>query len=250
MTILSFTGVDDATDINALVRELTEYRMVGGSIQFDLGVIFFPEKQGMARNPGYLRRLEIRNQFYSTVHLCGRDIFCSILHRDSLVSGKHMEELKQYPCIQVNINARGKVFDTSNVHEVYSSLLKECPESNLVLQFHPASEYDIISYLDKIEEQCDEKTIGRIQILLDESLGRGKTRNSWGVPNRLKNYNIRIAGGINAGNIDDIYKQYTDANKKSPYVIDMESGIRTNDQFDIEKVMRVINTKSLEFIYL
>jgi hypothetical protein len=251
MTILSFTGIDDSTDVDRLIREISKYRNSGGCIELDFGVLFFPEKQGMPRNPGYFKRLEVVRQFYSTAHLCGKSIFNSILETDHHSTSIILEELKTFPCIQLNINARSRVFDTNDVHSIYDRVCYDRYESKTVLQLHSKSEKDIFSYLDKSEKKYGPGDVhNRIQILLDESRGKGITRNDWKVPERLKDYRIRIAGGINADNISDTYKRFTDANQRSPYVIDMESSIRTDDQFDIDKVMQVINTESLQFIYL
>ena len=250
MTILSFTGIDDFTDINQLVRHISEYRENGGSIDLDFGVLFFPERQGLLRNPGYLRRLEVRKQFYSTAHLCGKDIFNSILYQNDSICLMRIEELAEYSCIQLNINARERVFDTKDVHEIYDNLFTENHERNLVLQYHSDSESDILSYLDTREELVGSSFLERIQILLDDSRGKGKVRDNWKVPERLKNYDIRIAGGINPDNISDIYKKFSDVNGMAPYIMDMESGVRTDNNFDVSKVMSILNNPSLEFLYL
>ena len=75
-----------------------------------------------------------------------------------------------------------------------------------------------------------------ISVLLDASGGQGINTDIeiLNLPNK-----VGYAGGINPDNVADKLTYLLD-NCTSPFWIDMESGVRTNDWFDVEKVKQVL----------
>jgi len=83
------------------------------------------------------------------------------------------------------------------------------------------------------------KDVTNHAVLFDESAGRGISPDSWDAP--LAGHFCGYAGGMNpdnvARNIDIISKV---AAGQTTW-IDMETGVRTNDHFDLGKVRRVLD---------
>ena len=75
-----------------------------------------------------------------------------------------------------------------------------------------------------------------VSVLLDASGGNGIDTDI-----ELLNVPAKIgyAGGINPDNVADKLS-YIVKNCKTPYWIDMESGVRTNDWFDLDKVKKIL----------
>ena len=81
---------------------------------------------------------------------------------------------------------------------------------------------------------CENKKY--VSVLLDASGGNGIDTNI-----ELLNMPAKVgyAGGINPDNVAEKLT-YLEENCKTPYWIDMETGVRTNDWFDLDKVKKVL----------
>ena len=73
-----------------------------------------------------------------------------------------------------------------------------------------------------------------VEFLVDASGGRGKPLDCFSAPpdNVLAGY----SGGIGPGNIREVLEKLTEIESDHYFWIDMESGVRTDDQFDLAKV--------------
>ena len=76
-----------------------------------------------------------------------------------------------------------------------------------------------------------------MSILLDASGGLGIDTGIKLWPDWF--YKVGYAGGMNADNVGDKLA-YLIENARHPFWIDMESGVRTDDWFDIDKVLKVL----------
>ena len=77
-----------------------------------------------------------------------------------------------------------------------------------------------------------------ISILLDESGGKG-IEAPFRMPSYLHNVHVGFAGGINPDNVVAKVQEITSLPHVNRFWIDMESGVRTNDRFDLDKVEQV-----------
>ena len=74
-------------------------------------------------------------------------------------------------------------------------------------------------------------------ILFDASAGRGVAPEGWPAP--LPGHFCGYAGGINPDNVAGHIDKIAAAGAQDTW-IDMESGVRTDDRFDLDKVRRVL----------
>lgn len=79
----------------------------------------------------------------------------------------------------------------------------------------------------------------KMSVLLDASGGRGIDASIQ--PLNIKGLKVGYAGGMRPENVREKLT-YLLRNVEGEFWIDMESGVRTNDRFDIGKVMRVLHT--------
>lgn len=107
----------------------------------------------------------------------------------------------------------------------------ENPNREIILQYNKSNKQVINQFQNGFPEN--------INILYDASGGRGAEIKEILPP--FDNF-TGYAGGINEKNIDGICKLITDHPDNSNVWIDMESGVRTDDFLDLEKVHFVLNT--------
>lgn len=220
---LSITGPDNLVKQESLKLLTDKY----SNLEFAL--LYFPEKENQNRNPG----VEWRNKFFSiipkkntAIHLCGKEVFDTILSEE-FEKSQLFTELKKANRIQININARKDIFTHKEVQSIYSILLSY--HFTLILQYHERSKDWILPYIKN-------NSVENIHVLLDSSLGKGIAPKEFTFPEDLKNINcpIGFAGGFNPENIKNFHEQIKQF-KLSKYWLDLETGSRTNDIFDIKK---------------
>jgi hypothetical protein len=197
---ITFTGADDETDVGAMMA-LSERFPV------EWGVLFSPKRQGREprypRDPGRFLGVRLR----LAAHLCGG------IARDALEG--HLERLPfamLYGFNRVQVNAREPALPVLRL--ISWALGKPVIAQTIGTDFP------------------DERDI---PWLSDRSGGRGVAQATW--PRhpdgeRLVGY----AGGIGPENVHEVL---TAIGSAGPYWIDMESGVRTDDRFDLEKCRRV-----------
>lgn len=220
---LSITGPDNLVQQESLKLLTDKYS------NLEWAILYFPEKENQNRNPG----VEWRNKFFSiipqkntAIHLCGKEVFDIILSKE-FEKSQLFSELKKANRIQININARKDIFTHKDVQSIYSILLSY--GFTLILQYHERSKDWILPYLQQ-------HSLENIHILLDSSLGKGIAPKTFAFPEELQNINcpIGFAGGLNPENIKNIHEQIK-LFKLTTYWLDLETGSRTNDIFDMEK---------------
>jgi hypothetical protein len=81
----------------------------------------------------------------------------------------------------------------------------------------------------------------KMQTLFDTSGGRGKLPEFPWLPHYSRTF-TGYAGGLNPDNIVEQLKRISEVTKKDTEIwIDMESGVRTNEKFDLQKVKQVLH---------
>ena len=214
---VTFTGVDAKTDLGELWSIQQEYPYVEWGI---LASENWRDNGNRYFNPSFLKALD--RGLNLSVHLCGR------LAREA-VNG-NMEPFCNW--------AKG------NAYLFYRCQLNISKNKNNPEKFIYYGQ-DINSYFDEVILQqsgvadcqlyMNSKGNGHVSVLLDASGGNGIDTPI----NILDSYKVGYAGGITPDNVSDKLK-YLLANVNGQFWIDMESGVRTDDWFDLDKVRKVL----------
>lgn len=251
-TVISVTGADDKTSIEEMQRLSDRFPML------EWGILYYPEKQGIARNPSdeWLAKF-VKTNMRKAIHLCGKEVFKQILAYD----GRTVGLISQFDRVQVNINAREKIFSDAEVLCVYDILFCRCAD-RLILQYHDASASIINTWLTVWVERLMErpkdllqKTISRINILYDASRDRGVSPGEFSAVN-LPYHKLcerGYAGGIDPdlvegviGNISRLQHMETEEisfkiSNNMDYWLDMETKARDkHNKLDLPKIQEMM----------
>lgn len=233
LELVSLTGADDYVAPEALAALSAQYPFA------EWAILYFPEKDGTPRNPSapWREKFLALDLPYTAAHLCGSRVFRALLDPelvDSVIS-----DLSRYRRIQLNINARRQDFTDDEVLAIYRTLHQA--GLRLILQHHAGSERVIEQFLYDL----DEDSMKRVDILFDASKGTGQRPDAWPAPHRF-NLFCGYAGGLGPDVLEAELPKIKGAVAQGrvqcnlPYWIDMESGIRTENAFDLEKAERVL----------
>lgn len=219
---ITFTGIDGKTDLRELLEIQQKYPIV------EFGVLVaknWRENGNRYFNPSYLKSLE-KNRLNLSAHLCG-----SIAR--AAVSGDwepYREWAKSYPYFfqrcQINIS-----LSKSNPEkfEIYGGAHSF---NEIILQQKD------IRHTRLFMNSCNtKKGEPKVSVLLDASGGQGIDTN---IEVLEGNFKVGYAGGINPDNVYEKLKYLLTNKKVGNFWIDMESGVRTDDWFDTNKVCRVL----------
>ena len=217
---VTFTGADNNTNIMELVSLQKTYPFV------EWGILFSKNKEGEQRYP----TLEYLNQFSPTLNLSAH--FCGWYAREVLEKMNYslIKNLTgNFKRVQLNYN-----FKTSkgwNLNELINFATNN-KKIDFILQYNENNKATLDKHL-----MCSLPE--NIHFLHDSSGGRGKVIETFNEP--FKNY-TGYSGGLDDINMESICNTIKDIKNKSNVWIDMESGVRTNEQFDLEKVRTVLRT--------
>jgi hypothetical protein len=219
---VSLTGADDRTELSRLIDLTARFPRV------EWALLYVPHNEGAPRNPqrAWREAFFARLADYSAVHLCGALAF------EQLLRNELPDDILEAPRLQLNINARKPDFTDEQVLEVFRRALALGPE--IILQYHPNS----ASLIEQFAQATPAKDRERVHILMDASRGTGKTPQNWTRPAPLDEFFVGYAGGIGPENIQSVLREVSALGR--PCWVDMESGIRTENQFDADKAEAVL----------
>jgi hypothetical protein len=226
---VSLTGADDRTELSRLIDLTARFPRV------EWALLYVPHNEGAPRNPTRAWRDSFFSHLadYSAVHLCGALAF------EQLLQGTLPDDILAAPRLQLNINARKTDFSDEKVLEVFRRALALGPE--IILQYHPNS----AALIEQFAQATPGKDRERLHILMDTSRGTGVAPQSWSRPQRLDKFFVGYAGGIGPENIHSVLRDVSALGR--PCWVDMESGIRTENQFDADKAEAVLRATA-EFV--
>jgi phosphoribosylanthranilate isomerase len=231
---VTITGADDQVDPDILDEIGHEYSDV---IQVEWGVLFSKSREGQPRYP----TAQWREQFYGATfnrgslysiaaHLCGKsvDVFLS--------SYEHFENevTMGFNAIQFN------KLTAENKEQIFDFAHERGETCDIILQYNQNT--DVL-----LNGMFEDEVPNDIKILHDASGGRGTSYlETGGWPDAPEPFASRLAvgyaGGIGPENVEqtltELLRKYK--GKDGFFWIDMESGVRTEDQFDIDKVIVVL----------
>jgi len=221
---VTVTGADDATHHNDILKITNKFPFVEFAILLRNG-----EPKQRYPSDDWNKKLfnlwESNQNINIACHICGslvRDI-CkgnwSILQNHEFVN-----VLSMYSRIQLNFSP---YVDNINIYEFLDGINREELRSK-----------QIIFQLKDINHPIVATAISNnlnIAPLFDLSGGQGISPNNWPISNRFCGY----AGGLNPDNINQ--QIHIIANNADIAWIDAESGLRTNNEFDLYKVEQFLH---------
>lgn len=218
LTCVSITGADDPVavgDLNALAREFPFV---------EWAILLMPERMGQKRFPSESWIRTFVHQYegaHTAMHLCGGAFLGFIEGREDILS-----LMKGFRRIQLNLefgDVEGQYDPLQLIHQI-----RENQEFEFVIQYTDKRR-DFVSLLRNIPNHA---------LLFDTSAGRGVSPESWPAP--LDGHVCGYAGGLKPENLQGNLEKIARAANGRETWIDMESGVRTDDRFDLERVRRVL----------
>lgn len=228
LSLISFVGVDEQTNLD-------EVQNFKSPIKTEFSVLFSDSKSLSKdkRYPSYkfceyfLKSKVVGNLF--SLHLCGDVIDRYFLEEDDVLQLANLAHR-----IQLNLNiSKYKGYDklSDNIINMISK-----HNHNIILQENNTKRNFNQFLLKTISSSLYDK----INLLHDGSGGFGREISSIEVPSKY--HFTGYAGGIKPQNVVKIVKLIEDVNVSSiPYYIDMESGIRQDNIFSMQKCQEIID---------
>lgn len=219
---ITFTGIDAKTDIQDLIDIQREFPIA------EFGVLtsyHWYENGNRYLNPAFLSNLYAGNgELNLALHICG-----SAAHDASVGDWYKINEhlcctLSLFKRIQLNVANR-----TNNPKYLWAP---HYSRQELIVQQRNAEDVALYAATrSELEYVCP------VSVLLDASGGQG-------IDTPLKilktHGKVGYAGGINPDNVADKLSFLMENSQVGDFWIDMESGVRTDDWFDTDKVRRVL----------
>lgn len=230
LSLVSFVGVDEKTDF----AELERISNADAGLGFIEWSVLFSDSKSIgnyARYPSYkfckefLEKSADTNYVHSSLHLCG-----SVIERYLEKEKDVMELCQKAQRIQLNLNIKDYP-DHQKLTERLWSILKQYGHSIILQQNKTKANFMEVFLKDNIFP---------ISILHDGSGGFGREITDVVAPD--ERHLTGYAGGIKPENVIKIVNLIESKNTNSKqYYIDMESGVRTDNVFSLEKCQQVID---------
>lgn len=225
LSLISFVGVDTHTNMEDLLK-------MESAIHCEFSVLFSDSKsiQSHTRYPSYKFCKDFiewgaLESVTTSVHLCG-----SVIDRYLKQEQDVLELCRLANRIQLNLN----ISNYSDYEKLSDEIIANIDKygHHVILQKNKTKE--------KFMECFMKKNKHPISLLHDSSGGFGREITEVSAPADIGF--TGYAGGINPGNAAKIVGLIETANTTGKeYYIDMESGVRTNNIFSLEKCQQVIN---------
>jgi phosphoribosylanthranilate isomerase len=218
---LTITGPDDKTNIKDLIDLSEAYPFV------EWGILFSKNRTGTHRYPNDSWIKEVVNHDMKlSAHFCGwwaKQVLENTNY--DLIKDLH----QGFERIQLNYNfGRSTGWDLGRL----LSTLEDINSVNVILQ-NNKSNNSIIMEAD---------IPNNVHVLFDASGGRGTEIKE--IRPTIKGLYTGYAGGLNPENIDNICQIIGEVDDDNLAWIDLESGVRTNNEFDLSKVEDILGTVS------
>lgn len=215
---VSITGADDAVDPKALAALSQEFPFA------EWAILLLPEKLGTPRFPkkDWIKKFSQEAKgLHTAMHLCGSALL-------GFVGGDKeiLDLMSGFRRIQLNLkfgDVEGKYDPKALVARV-----KANPQWQFIIQYGKEKK-GLLPLLKDVPNHA---------VLFDESAGRGISPDSWDAP--LPGHFSGYAGGLKPDNVAQNLKTIAKVAADHTTWIDMETGVRTNDRFDLAKVRRVL----------
>lgn len=218
---VSLTGADDKTSHNDLAQLTEQFPNV------EWALLMFPERDGFPRNPTKAWRDTFHAMKFpqTALHLCG-----SAIERFAEENTNLLNEIELFKRIQINLKPNRA---TPELVEQLTRVVEKFPQLQFITQYNEVNS-DYFKYWNPISNHA---------YLFDGSLGKGVKPEQWEAPvfNKFCGY----AGGLSPDNIEGELVKIAQVTQGHTIWIDMESGIRSNDQFDLQKAKKILEAVSI-----
>lgn len=246
LTHCTLSGADNKTSIEKMFALAAKYPLV------EYGILWSAKRAGTPRYPDaeWIRELTRTNRevcednrIRLAMHLCGSSVDDFLFGYDGFNWGHTFRRIPvDFRRIQFNINGREWVQNHGEDAPDALSRLYKCINKlytkthsgpHPIIQFN-TNNLDLYYLLGHVRE---------LQLLIDASGGQGMAPTRW--QRKIPRVTCGYAGGLGPHNIQQQFPLIEHACKlpsgfTSAFWIDMESGIRTNDQFDFAKAEEVL----------
>lgn len=227
LSMISFVGIDEQTDISDLISLSAQSK-----VYLEFGILYSNSRMGKdTRYPSinFIRNFIEKvnkdldnNLFDISIHLCGGSV-------QEFLDGKLDHLVRGFNRIQLNFSMKDYNDDV-----LIEQLLKLKYVPTIILQHNKSKK----KFIEKFLPHKDDMNVA-VDILFDSSGGFGRVLENPLMP--LPYTFCGYAGGINPKNIQDILNKIDQVVKPGDYFyIDLESGVRENNQFSIEKCKQII----------
>ncbi|MDF2435385.1 MAG: hypothetical protein JWP44_5016 [Mucilaginibacter sp.] len=237
----SFNGIDEFTDIDRVYELSQRFPFIEWGILYSLTR---SEDDREIRYPSYNFIWDLLEDsalygeaLYPALHLCGKAA------RDFLLEDDVPFSPLVYDVDRIQINVNLKELDIQPFFAL-RRLMSTYPFRSFIIQYNDNNK-NIID--DPINRQFMIR-FNSIHILKDASCGNGILTEDTSIPDSCSFSPIGFAGGLDPENISTAFPRIYNsviaanvegANDNKMFWIDMESGVRTNDKFDLDKVEAV-----------
>lgn len=225
---VTITGADDEVNPTLLDEIGRDFPFV------EWGILFSPSREGQPRYPTAAWREKMywatneRGEYYHlAAHLCGKSVDAFLASYGILET----EVTMGYNAIQFN------KFTAENKDQIFQ--VAADGNSTVIVPYNKNTDVLLTNLFD---EDVPEDLI----ILLDSSGGKGKSWQDDGWPDIPEPWASRMAvgyaGGITEENVEQTVFELIQTHKDSVggLWIDLETGARTDEKFDIDKVVRIL----------
>lgn len=218
----TLTGVDESTDVGALVSLWRAFPFV------EVGVLYSPSRAGQGRYPslGWIEDLAKTLAPLPgpplALHLCGRAALQYLGHPIPAPGDiRRLRALAEhFPRIQLNLRAE------ADTPALIQTALRDHPSQQLITQHNPANER--LWQALRAEE--------RHVVLFDASGGEGRRPSTW--PSPLPGKHCGYAGGLGPDNLATELTRIAAAARGQDYWVDMESSLRDDaDRFSLGRAL-------------
>lgn len=224
---VTISGADDKVEASELVRLQREYPFV------EWGILVSKKRMGEKRYPNQVWINALPYELRLSLHFCG-DIArqfvgkptTELLYRSN---GDHWERT------QLNFSFKEDADYTDRLFNIAIAAAATSHKA-IVLAYNKGSKKNLDSFIKSFPSLPE-----NVHFLYDSSGGRGTEIKSIHKP--LINY-TGYAGGLNPENVFTVCDLITNMEWDDNVWIDMESGVRTDDVFDLKKVESVLKTCS------
>lgn len=214
----SLTGADDAVKIDDLSALAAEFPFV------ETAILLMPDKAGQPRFPTYdwIRRFAAQYKgAHKAMHLCGEALL-RFVEDDAEI----LDLMRGFSRSQLNLtfaDAGQKV-----APQKLADQAAKYPQFEFIIQYGPQHK-GFLPYFEPVPNHA---------LLFDDSAGRGVSPDHWPAP--VPGHFCGYAGGLKPENLEHHIDLIDQAVGDDITWIDMETGIRTDDRYDLAKCRRVL----------
>ncbi len=214
----SLTGADDATNIDDLNALAADFPFV------EMAILLMPSRAGQPRFPTAQWIKNFAAQYkgeHRAMHLCGEALLGFVADDPAI-----LDLMRGFQRIQLNLTFAdaGKKVDPDQL----VAQVRKHAQHTYIVQYGPAH-VGFLPYFKDVKNHA---------LLFDDSAGRGLSPDHWPAP--VPGHFCGYAGGLKPENLEHHIDLIEQAVGDEVTWIDMETGIRTNDQFDLAKCRRVL----------